>query len=76
MAARRGPIESEAERTVAEPTSVIRGPPNIANAVRTVEPVLAYVVVPSARLPIEIAANDADRAKKSARNSGSEKMSR
>ena len=39
--ARRGPIESDALSTVADPSNVISGPPNIDNEVRTAEPVLA-----------------------------------
>ncbi|GIE78915.1 hypothetical protein Aph02nite_48650 [Actinoplanes philippinensis] len=41
IAARRGPVESDMLSTVAEPSRVISGPPNIDSAVRTGEPVVA-----------------------------------
>ncbi len=37
--AARGPTVSEAPRTVTDPNSVMSGPPNIARAVRNVDPV-------------------------------------
>ncbi|GIF40212.1 hypothetical protein BC793_108166 [Actinoplanes xinjiangensis] len=41
VVARRGPIASDRLRTVADPSNVIDGPPNIDRAVRTGEPVAA-----------------------------------